>query len=120
MGTTMINTTLGQLSLQSLQPTHTLVFSGQDWQITQLQETAWDATAAPEYFSEYFAEPFTLLGTVEHSANVTQAMVLAQQFDQDILGDLGRAVRNFIDSGQIWALIIGVVIGYLIRGLSAY
>lgn len=48
------------------------------------------------------------------------SMVLAQQFDQDILGDMGSLWNIFIESGQVWALIIGVVIGYLVRGLTAY
>lgn len=46
--------------------------------------------------------------------------VVAQQFDQDILGDLANAWNNFVQSGQIWALIIGIIIGYLIRGLTTY
>ncbi|NJN20302.1 MAG: hypothetical protein HC812_02705 [Leptolyngbya sp. RL_3_1] len=53
------------------------------------------------------------------SAPKTQA-VLAQQFDQDILGDLGGAFKTFIDSGQVWALIIGIIIGYLFRGMTTY
>lgn len=48
------------------------------------------------------------------------SMVLAQQFDQDILGDMGNLWNIFIESGQVWALIIGIVIGYLVRGLTAY
>ncbi|PSN18174.1 hypothetical protein C7271_13955 [filamentous cyanobacterium CCP5] len=54
------------------------------------------------------------------SLSSTQATVLAQQFDQDILGDLGNAWNTFIESGQVWALIIGLVLGYMIRGLTAY
>jgi uncharacterized membrane protein len=50
----------------------------------------------------------------------THAVVLAQQFDQDILGDLGTVFKNFIDSGQVWALIIGIVIGYVFRGMTTY
>ena len=50
----------------------------------------------------------------------THAVVIAQQFDQDILGDLGSTFKNFIDSGQVWALLIGIVIGYLVRGLTTY
>lgn len=45
--------------------------------------------------------------------------VLAQQFDQDILGDLNNAFSTFIDSGQVWALLVGFVLGYLIRGITA-
>jgi hypothetical protein len=47
-------------------------------------------------------------------------VVLAQQFDQDILGDLGSVFRTFVDSGQVWALIIGIVIGYLFRSMTTY
>jgi hypothetical protein len=49
-----------------------------------------------------------------------QSMVLAQQFDQDILGDMGKLWSTFIESGQVWALLIGVVVGYFIRSLTAY
>ncbi len=47
--------------------------------------------------------------------------ILAQeQFDQDILGDLGNVVSTFIESGQIWALLIGFVLGYVLRGVTTY
>lgn len=49
-----------------------------------------------------------------------QVPVLAQQFDQDILGDMVSMWNTFIESGQVWALIIGLVIGYLLRGITAY
>jgi hypothetical protein len=54
------------------------------------------------------------------SSVMPQSMVLAQQFDQDILGDMGKLWNTFIESGQVWALIIGIVIGYMVRGLTAY
>ena len=55
----------------------------------------------------------------QHKQQV-KSMVLAQHFDQDILGDLGNAMSQFVESGQAWALLIGVVLGYLIRGITAY
>jgi hypothetical protein len=48
------------------------------------------------------------------------SLVIAQQFDQDILGDMGNLWNTFIESGQVWALLIGIVVGYLIRNLTAY
>jgi hypothetical protein len=36
------------------------------------------------------------------------------------LGDISDAWTHFIDSGQVWAMIIGIVLGYLIRNLTAY
>ncbi|MFM7601133.1 MAG: hypothetical protein ACKO7R_08055 [Pseudanabaena sp.] len=44
--------------------------------------------------------------------------LLAQQFKQDVMGDLGKGWNNFVKSGQIWALIIGVVVGYLFRSIT--
>ena len=46
--------------------------------------------------------------------------VLAQSVkDPDVLGQMQRAFDNFIKSGQVWALGIGLVMGYLIRGITA-
>lgn len=53
---------------------------------------------------------------VQHS----QAVVLAQFEDVDVLGDLANLWNTFVSSGQIWALLIGLVFGYLIRGLTSY
>ena len=47
------------------------------------------------------------------------ATVMAQ-FDSDVLGDIGGAFKNFYDSGQLWALIIGMVLGYVVRGITTY
>lgn len=44
--------------------------------------------------------------------------LLAQQFKQDVAGDLGRGWNNFIKSGQVWALMIGVVVGYFFRSIT--
>lgn len=45
------------------------------------------------------------------------AIVLAQQVsDPDIMGRIKNAWDNFVETGQIWALIIGMVLGYLFRG----
>ena len=46
--------------------------------------------------------------------------VLAQTAnDTDILVNIQKAFDNFIKSGQVWALGIGLVMGYLIRGITA-
>lgn len=47
--------------------------------------------------------------------------VLAQTIsDPDLLGQLQKAWNNFVQTGQIWALLIGLVVGYLIRNLTSY
>ncbi len=46
--------------------------------------------------------------------------IVAQQFDQDVLGDAGNLLNNFVQSGQIWALLIGFVLGYMLRSVTTY
>lgn len=60
--------------------------------------------------------------TVEKvSTTQTTATVLAQTVrDPDILGQMEDAFNNFIESGQVWALLIGLVLGYLFRSFTAY
>lgn len=60
------------------------------------------------------------LESVSVTSAMPQSMVLAQQFDQDILGDMGKLWNTFIESGQVWALLIGIGVGYFIRSLTAY
>lgn len=44
--------------------------------------------------------------------------LLAQQFKQDVMGDIGKGWDGFVKSGQIWALMIGVIVGYLFRSIT--
>ncbi|WP_041226534.1 hypothetical protein [Crinalium epipsammum] len=47
--------------------------------------------------------------------------VLAQTVqDPDVLGQMQKSFNNFIKSGQVWALGIGVVIGYMIKNLTSF
>ena len=47
--------------------------------------------------------------------------VLAQHIDDpDLLGNVQKAFDHFVQSGQVWALLIGLILGYLIRGLTSY
>ena len=57
-----------------------------------------------------YTEVLTHLGSI-----IAQAVS-----DPDILGQMRGAVQGFIESGQIWAFIIGVGLGYFIRGLSSF
>lgn len=46
--------------------------------------------------------------------------VLAQQIrDPKVLDQMQNAFNYFIKSGQVWALLIGLFFGYLIRGITA-
>ena len=42
-----------------------------------------------------------------------------QQFQGDVLGDMGKGWRKFVESGQIWAMIIGAIMGYLFRSITS-
>ena len=49
------------------------------------------------------------------------ATVLAQAIDDpDILGQMRDAWNNFILTGQVWALLIGMFFGYLFKSLTNY
>lgn len=48
----------------------------------------------------------------------TTGIFLAQNVrDPDVMGQMQGAFTHFVESGQIWALIIGLVIGYGFRSL---
>ncbi|MGB3651673.1 MAG: hypothetical protein WBA41_10730 [Rivularia sp. (in: cyanobacteria)] len=47
--------------------------------------------------------------------------ILAQNVtDPDLLGQVQKSFNNFVETGQVWALLIGLVVGYLIRNLTSY
>ncbi|WP_197064930.1 hypothetical protein [Leptolyngbya sp. KIOST-1] len=74
-------------------------------------------------FSGYFTgvEPLAVAGMAGFSpSSAPLSPVLAQQFDQDILGDMVDIWNNFVESGQLWALLFGIVLGYMIRNLTAF
>lgn len=46
--------------------------------------------------------------------------VLAQLLDTDVFRPVREFFNYFIKSGQVWALLIGSVVGYLFRSLTSY
>ena len=52
------------------------------------------------------------------------ATVLAQDYQSiesiDVLAQMKDAFKHFIESGQVWALGIGIVLGYMFRAFTAY
>jgi hypothetical protein len=40
--------------------------------------------------------------------------------DANLIGQVQTAFNHFIQTGQVWALLIGLVIGYMIRNLTSY
>ncbi|WAS06375.1 hypothetical protein LQF76_05700 [Gloeomargaritales cyanobacterium VI4D9] len=47
-------------------------------------------------------------------------VIFAQQASPDILADMSNAWSNFVSSGQLVAMIVGIAIGYLIRLFTSY
>lgn len=53
-------------------------------------------------------------------ANLAPSELLAQTVsDPNVLGQIQAAFQNFIASGQVWAMAIGIVLGYAIKSLTA-
>lgn len=45
-------------------------------------------------------------------------MIIAQQVnDPDIMGQIAHHWKHFVSTGQIWALLVGLVIGFAFRGI---
>lgn len=42
------------------------------------------------------------------------------QFEENLGGNFQAAWDNFIQSGQVWALIIGFIVGYVFRSITSY
>ncbi|MBG1242719.1 hypothetical protein [Nostoc sp. NZL] len=52
---------------------------------------------------------------------VNLTALLAQTItDPDLMGQMQKSWNHFIQTGQVWALLIGLVIGYMIRNLTSY
>jgi hypothetical protein len=61
----------------------------------------------------------TMYQLVWHSP-VYSTMIAQTVKDPDIIGQVQTAFNHFIQTGQVWALLIGLVIGYMIRNLTSY
>jgi hypothetical protein len=70
------------------------------------------------------SELMTFLPTGETSANSIQAhtvtVIGAIDKDVDVIAQMQDAFNNFIESGQVWALLIGFALGYIFRNMTAY
>ncbi|MBW4617597.1 MAG: hypothetical protein KME21_31220 [Desmonostoc vinosum HA7617-LM4] len=40
--------------------------------------------------------------------------------DPNVVGQIQKTWSHFVQTGQVWALLIGLVIGYIIRNLTSY
>jgi hypothetical protein len=52
---------------------------------------------------------------------INGTMILAQRIeDPDILGQIQNAWNNFVETGQIWAMLIGIFFGYMFRSFTSF
>jgi hypothetical protein len=48
-------------------------------------------------------------------------MDLAQQFKEpDFAGDIGKAWNTFVKTGQVWAFLVGLIMGYIARTFTSF
>ncbi len=65
------------------------------------------------------AQLLQIMVDVHHNYLMPVSNILAQAIeDPDILGQIQEAWRKFIDSGQVWAMLIGVFFGYTFKGFT--
>jgi hypothetical protein len=56
-----------------------------------------------------------------HNYYLPLAPFLAQKIeDPDVLGQMQDIWHNFIESGQVWALVIGSFFGYMFKSFTSY
>ncbi|MEY2856248.1 MAG: hypothetical protein RLZZ74_557 [Cyanobacteriota bacterium] len=56
---------------------------------------------------------------LHHNYLLPVSSLLAQHIeDPDVLGQISDAWFNFIDSGQVWALLAGIFFGYTFKGFT--
>ena len=48
-------------------------------------------------------------------------LVLAQEVkNQDAIGQMVNAWNTFVKTGQVWALLIGLIVGYVFRSFTSF
>ncbi|MDP5018697.1 MAG: hypothetical protein NWQ43_15585 [Dolichospermum sp.] len=68
---------------------------------------------------------FLVLGNLDFHINFTVSnhtdyFLYGQVTETDVVGQMQAAWNNFVKTGQIWALLIGVVLGYMFKSLTSY
>ncbi|MBE8993401.1 hypothetical protein [Microcystis aeruginosa] len=56
---------------------------------------------------------------IDFSPLANVLMTISEQ-DVDIIGNVQKAFSTFVKTGQAWALLIGLIVGYMFRGFTSY
>jgi hypothetical protein len=51
---------------------------------------------------------------------LNDVLMTINEQDVDIIGNFQKSFSNFVKTGQAWALLIGLVVGYMFRGFTSY
>jgi hypothetical protein len=62
---------------------------------------------------------FFLSDQFERSAIILQSQPSYNLKDVDVIADMQKAFHNFVNSGQAWALLIGLFVGYMFRSFTS-
>ncbi len=62
----------------------------------------------------------SVLGTLHHQFSVDWLVFAQEVPNTDILANIQQAWSNFVKTGQIWALLIGLVVGYVFRSMTSF
>ncbi len=58
------------------------------------------------------------VGSLQKASATTP--LIAQQFNDNLFNNFQGTFNQFVEFGQVWALLVGILLGYLIRSLTAY
>jgi|GEM_PF-2341769 len=60
-------------------------------------------------------------GAIAGGPDLAHPSLLAAQFETpDFMGQIQRFWSNFVQTGQVWAMLVGLVLGYIIRQATTY
>ncbi|ACK71295.1 hypothetical protein PCC7424_2890 [Gloeothece citriformis PCC 7424] len=51
---------------------------------------------------------------------ITFWLLALEPEDTDVIAQFQQSFNHFVESGQVWALAIGLVLGYLFRSFTSY
>lgn len=62
------------------------------------------------------------LASLSHSIHdlMHHGLLFSQVTDADLVGEFQAAFKKFVETGQIWAMLIGMIVGYFFRALTTY
>jgi hypothetical protein len=63
---------------------------------------------------------WTLSGSWMYHPTMLNLLATLTEQDVDIIGNVQTAFHKFVVTGQAWALIIGIVVGYMFKGFTSY